>query len=925
MAIESNINTYEFTKIERFWQSFWEKNNTYKTQDFVKEKPTYYSLVMFPYPSGEGLHIGHPESYTASDILYRYYRAKGYNVLQPMGWDAFGLPAEQHAIATGTHPKIKTQENIATFKKQLNALGFAFDWSREINTTDPEYFKWTQWILLQLFKKGLAYVDERPVWWCEALGTVLANEEVVDGKSERGDYPVERRNLRQWILRITSYADRLLEGLETLNWPESTKRMQQAWIGRSEGVNLHYDIEGLNGQQLTTFTTRIDTIYGVTFIVIAPEHPLLEKLVKPEHQKEVKSYIAEAAKKSELSRTELIKDKTGVFTGSYALHPISKKKLPIWVADYVLMSYGTGVVQGVPANDERDYVFAQKYKLPIIPVIAHRPDEKNPPVPCFDIGYLVNSGEYNGLHTNEAKKKITQVLQQNKHGEPAVNYKLRDWLFSRQRYWGEPFPIIWVDKESYDKIVGTKNSELHEFLPRDPVSYFKEGKELFAVPLPTSQLPLKLPDIKRFAPTGSAEGPLANEHDWVNVYLNINSGQTRSLSEKISEVDWVKGMRETNTMPQWAGSCWYYLRYCDPHNQKTLIDPKFEKYWGVPNIYIGGAEHAVLHLLYARFWHQVLFDLGVVTHPEPFTRVIHQGLILGEPEYFAFKNSKNEYVSTEFVTKDIRDARTDEVLQQVKIPEEEVVKSGDAFILKNNLKIRVESRAYKMSKSRGNVISPDKIIAEYGTDALRMYEMFLGPLEASKPWNTKGMEGIGRFLRKVWREYIDEDGKVNAKLVSQENEDPETERILQETIKKVSEDIEELRFNTAIAQMMIFMNHFQKANTVTMNTAQAFIKLLAPFAPHICEELWSRIGQRPSICDAAWPAFDASKLVRDQLNVIIQVNGKLRGELLVGKDDPQNDVLAKAKGLDRVKAHLDGKQIVKEIYVPGKIVNFVVK
>lgn len=923
MAIEST--SYDFSGIEKKWQAFWDEHKTFRAIDFDK-RPKYYVLDMFPYPSGEGLHIGHPEGYTATDIIGRYKMAQGYNVLHPMGWDAFGLPAEQHAIITGVHPAENTKANIKNFRKQLKSLGLGLDWDREVDTTDPNYYGWTQWIFLQLFKNGLAYVDEYPVWWCEGLGTVLANEEVIDGRSERGNYPVERRKLRQWVLRITAYADELLEGLKDLDWPESTKRQQVAWIGRSEGVDVYFKLLDYPQEQLTIFTTRVDTIYGVTYIVIAPEHPLLEKLIKSENAEAINLYIKEAAKKSDLNRTDLAKDKSGVFTGSYAINPINGESVPIWVADYVLMSYGTGAVMAVPSHDERDYEFALKHHLLIKEVLTDSIDNLKPAVPFFGKGYLINSNGFNGFSSEEAKVQIGDKLEKERKGHAAVNYKLRDWLFSRQRYWGEPFPVVWVEEEAYKKVQSLNHSALKQMMPKEGVTYDLEGKRYFALPLPTEQLPQILPTVESYQPSGSGESPLAKAAGWFHVYFNILTGEAISAKGEIPSGDeWVKGHRETNTMPQWAGSCWYYLRYCDPINNNSFIDPQLEKYWGTPDMYIGGAEHAVLHLLYARFWHRVLFKLGLIGTQEPFLKVVHQGLILGEPEHRFFKDGKGSFVSAEFVNKEGIDIRSGEVLEAFKVSDDEVSKKDDFFVLKNNSEVRLESRAFKMSKSRGNVVSPDVIITEYGADALRLYEMFLGPLEAMKPWNTKGIEGVVRFLKRIWREYIDDSGRLSSKICDSSCESPETEKILQETIKKVTEDIEGLRFNTAISQMMIFLNHLGKVGSFTKETGKVFIQLVAPFAPHIGEELWSRLGESPSVVNATWPKYDASKLVQDEATIVLQVNGKVRAELNISLKASREEVLELAKSHERMVPYLEGKQVAKVIYVPGKILNIVVK
>ena len=853
---------YDPGAIEPYWQSYWEKNKTFRAEDFCK-KPKYYILDMFPYPSGEGLHVGHPEGYTASDILARYKKANGFNVLHPMGWDAFGLPAEQYAIKTGTHPSTTTKKNIDAFRRQIKSIGFAIDWDREINTTDPGYFKWTQWIFTQLFKAGLAYVDERPVWWCPELGTVLANEEVINGRSERGDYPVERRNLRQWVLRITAYAERLLKGLEKVDWPESTKRQQIAWIGRSEGAEVVFDIEGLPDEKLRIFTTRPDTLFGASYMVLAPEHPLVNKITRSESLQEVETYITLAACKSDLDRTDLAKEKSGVFTGSFAVNPVNGKKMPIWIADYVLMSYGTGAIMAVPAHDERDYEFACKYELPILPVIEHADTEAS--LPYTGSGKMVCSGKYDGLDSENGKEQITRDLEQAGKGQGTVNYKLRDWLFSRQRYWGEPIPIVWVNEDDYNKALSLGRSSVSELLPEEPVRYQLEDNETFyALPIPLSQLPLKLPDMDSYHPSGTGESPLANARNWQKVYFNLESGETISSSQgKPEEGPWVSAKRETNTMPQWAGSCWYYLRYCDPQNEQEIISHEIENYWKSPDFYIGGAEHAVLHLLYARFWHHALYDMGIVSEPEPFKRLFHQGIILGE--------------------------------------------DGN-----------------KMSKSRGNVINPDRVIEDYGADTLRMYEMFIGPLQDMKPWNTHSIEGIYRFLRKIYREYIDREGNPSNKIQGQPPEDPQTERILNETILKVTEDIEALRFNTAISQMMIFSNHLQKAKRVTLRTAKVFIQLLAPFGPHLAEELWSRLGEKASIVESPWPQYDPAKLASEKVKIIIQVNGKLRGEISLAKQEESKEkVLALAESHARVAPNIADKRISKVIYIPGKILNIV--
>src|SRR4051812_7157402 len=694
---------YPFDQIEPKWQSIWEERRAFHApnpgdENFDVSKPKYYVLDMFPYPSGAGLHIGHPEGYTATDILSRYKRAKGFNVLHPMGWDAFGLPAEQHAVKTGTHPVSNTQNNITNFRRQIKALGFSYDWDREIDTTDPKYFRWTQWIFLQLFKKGLAYVDERPVWWCPELKTVLANEEIVDGKSEVGGFPVERRNLRQWVLRITAYAERLLEDLKTVDWPESTKRMQEAWIGRSEGAEILFKLENAALGDLKIFTTRPDTLFGCTYMVLAPEHPLTDALATAEQKAAVEAYKKKTAGKSDLERTDLAKDKSGVFSGSYAINPVNGARVPIWIADYVLMGYGTGAIMAVPAHDERDFEFAQQYALPIVQVIAG--PEGDLKLPYVGDGKVINSPGYDGLAWPEAKKKITADLAARGVAKATVNYKLRDWLFSRQRYWGEPFPIVWLNEADYRRAIAARKSDA----PETPVTFTSSGVTHYALPLPAGALPLELPVVQSYLPSGNGESPLAGETAWLEIWLNFETGESVPAAQpKPADDSWVRGRRETNTMPQWAGSCWYYLRFTDPKNDTALASPEALRYWGVPDLYVGGAEHSVLHLLYARFWHKVLFDIGLVPQAEPFTKLFHQGIILGE--------------------------------------------DGE-----------------KMAKSRGNVVSPDTIIASHGADTLRLYLMFLGPLEAMKPWNPRGIEGVHRFLQKVWREIVTAEGEIQPKI-----------------------------------------------------------------------------------------------------------------------------------------------------------------
>ena len=855
---------YDFSSIEPRWQSFWAENQAFKASD-SSPKPKYYALDMFPYPSGAGLHIGHPEGYTATDIMCRYKRAKGFNVLHPIGWDAFGLPAEQHAVKTGTHPATNTEANVTNFRRQIKALGFSYDWDREINTTDPDYYRWTQWIFLQLFQRGLAYVDERPVWWCPELKTVLANEEVVDGKSERGNHPVERRALRQWVLRITAYAERLLADLDGLDWPDSTKRMQAAWIGRSEGAEVEFELENQSLGSLKVFTTRPDTLFGATYMVIAPEHPLVDQLTTSSQKEPVAAYRQSAAAKSDLERTDLAKDKSGVFSGSFAINPANGQKLPIWVADYVLMGYGTGAIMAVPAHDERDYEFAQKFEIPIIQVIESSDHSGNgdgkTELPYVGEGTLIHSDGYSGLSWQEAKQRITADLAAKDRAKATVNFKLRDWLFSRQRYWGEPIPIVWVDQAGYEQAQAANTTGL----PENPVTFEEDGQVHYALPIPDAALPLTLPDVESYQPSDSGESPLANATDWVEIWFNPITGHTTQSDQPCpTEGIWIKGRRETNTMPQWGGSCWYYLRYMDPHNQEQLAGRSALEYWRTPDLYIGGAEHAVLHLLYARFWHKVLFDIGALPYDEPFQKLFHQGIILGE--------------------------------------------DGD-----------------KMSKSRGNVVSPDSIIESHGADTLRLYLMFLGPLEAMKPWNPRGIEGVHRFLQKVWRGLVGEDGKIHPRVNESTDAEPkELTKVLHETIKKVTDDIENMRFNTAISQMMIYANALIKAENVSDQSARAFTQLLAPFAPHVAEEIWVKLGGSAPVQNTAWPDFDESLLQNDTQKLVVQVNGKRRGELVVAQDIDQESAVELARADKVISSHLEGKNVRRVIFVPGRILNIVV-
>ena len=807
---------YNHRVIEKKWQKYWDENKTFKTlDDHTKEK--FYALDMFPYPSGAGLHVGHPEGYTATDILSRYKRANGYNVLHPMGWDAFGLPAEQYALDTGHDPRDFTKTNIDTFRRQIKELGFSYDWDREVNTTDPKYYKWTQWIFKKLYEKGLAYVDEVPVNWCPALGTVLSNEEVIDGKSERGGHPVERRPMRQWVLKITEYAEQLIDDLDILDWPESLKAMQRNWIGKSVGAEIDFKIEGTD-KAFTVFTTRADTVFGVSYCVLAPEHKLVEEIVTEGQRAAVEEYLDIVKRKSDLERTDLNKDKTGVFTGAYAINPVNGEKVELWIADYVLASYGTGAVMAVPAHDERDYEFATKFNLPITAVIE---DNGEVVVPFFGDGKHINSDFINGLNNKEAIAKVIEFLEENKVGRSKVTYKLRDWLFSRQRYWGEPIPIIhWED--------GTMTT------------------------VPDSELPLLLPETDNIKPSGTGESPLANIEEWLNV-VDPETGK--------------KGKRETNTMPQWAGSCWYYLRYIDPHNDEMFADPEKLKYWLPVDVYIGGAEHAVLHLLYARFWHKVLYDLGLVPSREPFQKLFNQGMILAEGK---------------------------------------------------------DGRPEKMSKSKGNVVNPDDIIVSHGADTLRVYEMFMGPLDASIAWSENGLDGSRRFLDRVYRLFVDEEtGKVNDKVQDKDNE--ELEVSYNYTVKKVSEDIEILGFNTAISQLMVFVNDCYKAEYIPRKYALGFIQLLAPFAPHLAEEMWEVYGNTESISYVPWPTFDESKLVSDTVEIVVQLMGKVKAKLDVKKDLTPAELEQIVLANEEVKELIEGKQVMKVIVVPGRLVNIVAK
>ena len=937
--------SYNPKAIETKWQRNWEANKTFRTPN-TSDKPKYYILDMFPYPSGAGLHVGHPEGYTATDILARYKRMCGFNVPHPMGWDAFGLPAEQYAIETMTHPRITTQRNIHEFRRQIKMLGFSYDWDREIDTTNPNYFQWTQWIFLVLYdtwydkaqkrgrpiaelpipqeiksrgeaairnyqnSKRLAYQAEVPVNWCEALGTVLANEEVVDGKSERGDHPVVRMPLRQWLLRITDYADRLLEDLALVQWPDSIKKQQSDWIGRSEGAEADFALSTPGTPRLTIFTTRPDTLFGATYMVLAPEHALVDSVTTPQQRAQVKAYQAETARKSDLERTDLAKKKTGVFTGGYAINPVNNESIPIWIADYVLISYGTGAIMAVPAHDLRDWEFARAFNLPIRQVV--RPPKGYQPtreeaalayaedgrtcLPFVGEGTAIHSGPFTGLNSAEFKEKITAWLEERGLGARKVNFKLRDWLFSRQRYWGEPFPI------------------LHEV--------DDAGRPTGVVrPLSTNELPLTLPDLEDYRPTGKPEPPLEKANDWVSVAR-----------------DGKRYKRETNTMPQWAGSCWYYLRFIDPQNSKALCDPAREKYWQPVDLYVGGAEHAVLHLLYSRFWHKVLFDRGHVHSPEPFLKLINQGMVLGDTDFHVAPEvyEANQALIDKMGLRVFRFKDDDKEICVLRNPsnepdryspltEEQVVKERGRTLLKGT-GIELVGRAEKMSKSRGNVVNPDEVVDQYGADSLRLYEMFMGPLEAVKPWSMRGVDGVYRFLGRVWRLLIDDraDEVKLTEAVQDTTADRDTLRKLHLTMQKVTEDLEAMRFNTAIAALMEFSNHLTPLHSRPRSVLQTFILLLAPFAPHLAEELWSALGHQTTLAYEQWPKYDPALTKADAVEVPVQVNGKLRSRIIVPAGIDSEQLKAAALADERIRALIGGKEPHKMIVVPGKLVNIVV-
>ena len=800
------MKEYKHLEVEAKWQKYWDDHNTFYTDTRDFSKPKYYALDMFPYPSGHGLHVGHPEGYTATDIMARMKRMQGYNVLHPMGWDAFGLPAEQYAVITGNHPDGFTRENIKTFKRQLKMLGFSYDWSKEISTCDPEYYKWTQWIFIELYKKGLAKLIDMPVNWCEELGTVLANDEVIDGKSERGGFPVVRKNMKQWVLDIPKYADRLIEGLDTIDWPESTKEIQRNWIGKSVGAHVDFKVDGTN-EKFTVFTTRCDTLFGATYCVLSPEHPLVDIITPSTHKDAVNAYKKEAASKSDLERTELNKEKTGCFTGAYAINPVNNKKIPIWISDYVLASYGTGAIMAVPAHDDRDYAFAKKFGIEIIQVLKGGDITKEA---YTEDGVHMNSGFLDGLNKEDAIEKMISWLEENKVGTKKVNYKLREWIFARQRYWGEPIPIVHTEDES--------------------------------IPLSFEELPLVLPPLDDYSKAPGTSAPLDKATDWVNTTING-----------------VKGKRETSTMPGSAASSWYFMRYIDPNNDKAFADPELLKHWLPVDLYLGGSEHAVGHLLYSRFWTKFLYDLGYSPVDEPFKKLYHQGMILGE--------------------------------------------NGE-----------------KMSKSRGNVVNPDDVVNKYGADTLRLYEMFMGPLDASLPWSTSGLEGARKFIDRVYRLLVSEE--YENKIVDTNN--GELEKIYHKTVKKVTDDYEKMAFNTAISQMMIFINEAYKATSIPKEYVLGFIKLLSPICPHVCEEMWSLHGNNESIAYECWPSYDEAKTIDTEIEIAIQVNGKLRATLKIEKDADQEVVKARALELPNVIANINDKTIRKIIVVPNRIVNIVV-
>ena len=878
---------YSPADIEPRWQAYWLENATFRAE-IDPSRPKYYVLDMFPYPSGDGLHVGHPEGYTATDILARYKRMRGFNVLHPMGWDAFGLPAEQYAIKTGTHPRITTQRNIDNFRRQIQSLGFSYDWDREIDTTAPEYTRWTQWIFRKLYERGLAYQAEVPVNWCPALGTVLANEEVIDGKSEVGSHPVVRLPLVQWMLRITEYAERLLADLDDLDWPEPIKKMQRDWIGRSEGARVFFAVEGDEAARIEVFTTRPDTLFGATYMVLAPEHELVQRVTTDAQREAVEQYVERASRRSERARLAEADEKTGVFTGGHATNPVNGASIPIWIADYVLAGYGTGAIMAVPGHDERDHAFARAYDLPIIEVVAGGDIDE---AAFVGTGTSVNSGFLDGLETPAAKKRMIAWLQEQELGEATVTYKLRDWLFSRQRYWGEPFPVI----------------------------HREDGSTVL---VPESDLPLTLPELDDYRPTGDDfEAPLARVPHWIAT-TDPETGRP--------------ARRDPNTMPQWAGSCWYFLRFLDPHNEDAPWSEEAERYWMPVDLYVGGAEHAVLHLLYARFWHKVFYDLGLVHTKEPFQKLVNQGMILGESFLYYDDN-----VSDDPDAKPRRYA-ADVVVQgedgPVAVDDGRPVKprwlAGRDVAIdpatgaphhREFPDLTLERVVEKMSKSRGNVVNPDEVVAEFGADSMRLYEMFIGPLEKAAPWSTEGIQGIYRFLQRAWRLLLEDEGEGDDTLRPLADGDgtPEQARLTAQTIAGVTEDIEAMRFNTAISKLMVFVRDVAKDAPLPRNGAEALVLMLGPMAPHVAEELWRRLGHEDTLAYEPWPTADAALLVQDEVTIVLQVNGKKRDELRVGKDASREEIEALALASERVQKHLDGREPKKVVVVPGRLVNVV--
>lgn len=876
---------YDHQAIEKKWQAYWREHQTFRS-DVDSTKPKFYVLDMFPYPSGAGLHVGHPKGYIATDIMARYKRMRGFNVLHPMGWDAFGLPAEQYAIETGTHPRATTKRNIETFKRQFQALGMDYDWSREIDTTDPQYVRWTQWIFRQLYEKGLAYLAEVPVNWCPALGTVLANEEVIDGKSERGGHPVVRIPMRQWMLRITAYADRLIEDLDLVDWPESIKRMQREWVGRSEGAKIFFGISGHEPRMIEVFTTRPDTLFGATYMVLAPEHALVSAITTTEQRSAVETYVEHVSRRSERARIADLGEKTGVFTGAYAVHPVTGTLLPIWIADYVMATYGTGAIMAVPAHDTRDYAFAKRFHLPMVEVVSGG----DVATEAFTgDGVNVHSDFLNGLPTPDAKTRMAEWLEQRGRGEKTVTYKLRDWLFSRQRYWGEPFPVV----------------------------HLEDGTTAL---VPESDLPVLLPELEDFRPSGECEPPLARAHEWVDV-VDPRTGR--------------KALRDTNTMPQWAGSCWYYLRFCDPRNTREPWSKEAERHWMPVDLYVGGAEHAVLHLLYSRFWHKVLYDLGLVHTPEPFQKLLNPGMILGY-SYRYFDDNLSDDPSRSARAYSVSEVRWDhdspvhhktgKELKARWVPSQDVRWSEQGVPLHPTIEgLALEQVTEKMSKSRGNVVNPDDVIAEYGADAMRLYEMFMGPLDKGAPWSTESIPGVSRFLHRAYRLLTIDHGQDGAPAPTVEGSGtPEQARLTARTVQGVTQDLEDMSLNTAIAKLMVFVRDITKDGPLPRASAEACVLLLSPFAPHVAEELWEGMGNAPSLAHQAWPTFDPDLVTHGEMTIPLQVNGKLRSRIRVPTDANKEAVLDLARSDGKVLEWLKGATPRKVIYVEKKLVNFVV-